>query len=128
MLGGDCRLEPAGASMRQVSTPISALLGVAATLSACASEMRTIEAPDAGRAVRASVVSPITSVDTRSSSQGGDPEPVPTACGSHEGPLCLPATAFVQRLCGSPNPDVALALFAKGTPWTRGYLRRTTEA
>jgi len=36
---------------------------------------------------------------------------------------------FVQGLCGGFNkPDVALVLFAKESPWTRGYVRRDLEA
>jgi hypothetical protein len=55
-------------------------------------------------------------------------EPVPLDCAAREGALCLPTASFVQRLCASPRPEVALAMFGKGTPWTRGYLRRSTEA
>lgn len=35
---------------------------------------------------------------------------------------------FVTRLCGHPNLDVALTLFAKGSPWTRRYLRGNVDA
>lgn len=52
---------------------------------------------------------------------------VPTTCEQRE-KMCLPPAAFVKRLCGGFYPDVALNLFAKGTPFTRGYLTRDTEA
>ncbi|AUX46069.1 hypothetical protein SOCE26_075720 [Sorangium cellulosum] len=52
---------------------------------------------------------------------------VPTTCEERDG-MCLPPPAFVKRLCSGFHPDVALSLFAKGTPFTRGYLTRDTEA
>jgi len=53
---------------------------------------------------------------------------IPTACDGHDDKLCLPPAAFVKRLCGGSYAEVALSMFAKGTPWTRGYLRREVEA
>lgn len=41
---------------------------------------------------------------------------------------CLPPAPFVERLCNAAYPSVALAMFRKGTPWTRGYLTRNVEA
>jgi hypothetical protein len=35
---------------------------------------------------------------------------------------------FVKRLCQDTRPNVALALFSSGTPWTRAYLTRKTKA
>ncbi|MDI3289630.1 hypothetical protein [Polyangium sp. 15x6] len=52
----------------------------------------------------------------------------PTACANEGSDLCVPPSAFVQRLCAAGMPEMALALFAKGTPWVRGYLARATEA
>jgi hypothetical protein len=52
---------------------------------------------------------------------------VPTTCETAD-KVCLPPVGFVKRLCGGFHPDAALALFAKGTPFTRGYLTRDTEA
>jgi hypothetical protein len=53
---------------------------------------------------------------------------LPTTCTPGADGLCLPPEDWVKRLCGGAYPDVALHLFGKGTPWTRGYLRRTMEA
>jgi hypothetical protein len=53
---------------------------------------------------------------------------LPKACEAADGKLCLPPKAFVKRLCGGFFPDVALAMLAKGTPWTRGYLRMNVDA
>jgi hypothetical protein len=43
--------------------------------------------------------------------------------------VCGPPGQFVQEICsGRPKPDAALVLFGKGSPWTRGYVRRNVEA
>jgi hypothetical protein len=53
----------------------------------------------------------------------------PAGCegGPVEG-VCAPDGAFADRLCKAQIADAALVLFAKGSPWTRGYLTRDTEA
>lgn len=55
---------------------------------------------------------------------------LPTQCAESggDGKLCMPPRAFVKRLCQGFHPDVALVLFAKDSPFTRGYLTRDTEA
>jgi hypothetical protein len=57
-----------------------------------------------------------------------EPPPLPSSCATNEGKLCLPDAGFASRLCERSYPEVALTFFAKGTPWTRGYLRRDTES
>lgn len=42
--------------------------------------------------------------------------------------VCTVGKEFAKRLCQSTYVNVALAMFAKGTPWQRGYLTRKTEA
>jgi hypothetical protein len=63
-----------------------------------------------------------------------EPEPArvafPTEC-SGEGAdgVCSPPARFVKVVCGGfAKPDVALLLFAKGSPWTRAYLRLNVSA
>ncbi len=53
---------------------------------------------------------------------------LPTECDGQDGDLCKVPHDFVERLCAGVYPNVALALFAKDTPWTRAYLTRRTEA
>lgn len=53
---------------------------------------------------------------------------VPTACASQRDGMCLPDGKFVTRLCQGNYPSVALALFRKSSPFTRGYLTRKTRA
>jgi hypothetical protein len=63
-----------------------------------------------------------------------EPEPsqafgeLPTECAEKKDGLCLPPQKFVRRLCSAAYPDVALAMFQKSTPWTRGYLKMNVEA
>jgi hypothetical protein len=52
---------------------------------------------------------------------------LPTACSRSEG-SCTPDRKWVERLCSATYPSVALSLFSKGSPWTRGYLTRKTQA
>ncbi len=52
-----------------------------------------------------------------------------TDCAEHaENIVSLPEARFVKRLCSAPYPNVALSMFQKATPWTRGYLRMNVEA
>lgn len=54
---------------------------------------------------------------------------LPTECADKSAKLCLPPAAFVKRLCAHAYPEVALAMFAKGTPWSHGWLRvKTADA
>ncbi len=52
--------------------------------------------------------------------QEGD---LPTACADGGAPFCTPPAAFVERLCAKPHQGAALALFARGSPFTRVYVR-----
>jgi hypothetical protein len=42
--------------------------------------------------------------------------------------LCVPARAFVKKLCNGNYPGVSLYLFANSSPWGRGYLRGRAKA
>jgi hypothetical protein len=55
------------------------------------------------------------------------PGKLPTECETR-GDTCVLPKSFVKRLCQNPMPNVALALFSSGTPWTRAYLTRKTKA
>ncbi len=47
----------------------------------------------------------------------------PTACADKSADVCTPSAAFVDSLCSKSHQDLALPLFASGTPFTRMYLR-----
>jgi hypothetical protein len=65
-------------------------------------------------------------------SEKAAPEATPKTCGAEgtlkDTSLCMPAPAYAKKLCGGIFPEVALGLFAKGTPWTRVYLAGDVEA
>lgn len=42
--------------------------------------------------------------------------------------VCLLAPAYAKRMCAGLYPEVALSMFAKGTPFTRVYLAGDVEA
>ena len=54
--------------------------------------------------------------------------PIPTACATDQGSFCLPEADFVEALCRTTRPNVALRMFSRDAPWTRAYLRRPVEA
>lgn len=62
------------------------------------------------------------------------PAPLPTSCttgdsgGLKDMKLCLPEASYAKKLCSGVYPEVALRLFAKGTPWSRVYLAGDVEA
>jgi hypothetical protein len=47
---------------------------------------------------------------------------VPTSCPEPGRKPCIMKPAFVKRLCSKANPDIAVALFGKDTPWLRVYV------
>ena len=59
-------------------------------------------------------------------------EALPTTCGADGAikgtALCMPERAYAKKLCTGTYPEVALAMFGKGTPFTRVYLAGDVEA
>lgn len=59
-------------------------------------------------------------------------EPMPNACEGEgkikDAKLCVVPKAFAKKLCAGVYPEVALSMFAKGTPWTRLWLAGDVEA
>lgn len=54
---------------------------------------------------------------------------IPTRCAKgkkHRGE-CVPPPGWVKRLCDDVYPDVALHMFAPGTPWKRLYMLKRAE-
>lgn len=56
------------------------------------------------------------------------PVGLPKDCADSKADVCTPPKPFVERLCRGTYMGVALKLFRKGTPFTRGYLTRKTKA
>ena len=53
---------------------------------------------------------------------------IPTECAEPKSEICTPSASFVAQLCKRNSPDLALAMFNKGTPWKRAYLRMNAKA
>jgi len=49
-----------------------------------------------------------------------DDAPIPNKCVKED--PCVPALAYVKKLCAQSFPSVALSFFRGGTPWARGYI------
>ncbi len=75
-------------------------------------------APNASRASDANSVSVSETTKPETEASSG----LPTTCRA-EGNFCAPPGDFVERLCGGKYPDLAIVWFAKGTPWTRRYVK-----
>jgi hypothetical protein len=54
---------------------------------------------------------------------------IPQRCarGKKHADECLPPSGWVKRLCDDVYPDVALHMFAPGTPWKRLYMLKRAE-
>jgi hypothetical protein len=65
--------------------------------------------------------------DDKKAEPAADEGKIPTAC-AKQTDICNMPKKFVDRLCQSTFPNVALVLFSSGAPWTHGYLTRKTEA
>lgn len=47
---------------------------------------------------------------------------LPTSCANPGEKVCVMPEPFVKKLCNGFFPDLALAMFAPGSPWTRAYV------
>jgi hypothetical protein len=74
-----------------------------------------------------SAAPPATSAPPPAASSEPPPEAFPSKCAEGTDP-CTPGEEWATRVCKLQSADVALALFGKNTPWSRGYLTRDTEA
>ncbi len=63
-----------------------------------------------------------------------EPAPLPTTCAvesakaGKDAKVCMVGADYAKKLCAGMYPELTLALFMKGTPWTRAYLRGDVEA
>lgn len=72
---------------------------------------------------------PATSAASEQTSAAEPIKGVPESCAREtEQGFCVPEDRFVKTLCDDVHQDVALWMFREGTPWTRAYLTRKTEA
>ena len=116
---------------------ITGALFVSSMSTGCAAEVQgraTSNAPLLSAAIPAasSDATSTSSTPAGPSETKEEPEPIPTACVGEQSlkntKACLPPGAFAKKLCGGIYPEVALSMFAKGTPWTRVWLAGDVEA
>lgn len=104
------------------------VLAVCAAAAACGDAAPEAKAPTAEAAPAPAGANPTpsgtsTSTATGTSTPTDAPPELPTACADPSAAICAPPSDYVDRLCAKPHQDLALALFAKSTPFTRMYLR-----
>jgi len=51
------------------------------------------------------------------------PLAMPEGCAPGDADMCIPGVRFADHVCAVAQPDVGLALFARGSRWTRLYLK-----
>jgi hypothetical protein len=103
----------------------SVLLGVA-----CGSAAKPApppKAPDPAPAEEATKAEPPAESEAPKAAEAEAPAKIPGECVMKDG-VCTVGKDFAKRVCQSTYVNVALAMFAKGTPWQRGYLTRKTQA
>ena len=100
---------------------------LALTLLACGGATPAPAAVDTNTSARVEPapdpVSSAAPVASPSKTTADPPLTLPTACAEPGSDICVPGAAFADRVCNGAQPDLALALFAKGSPWTRIYLK-----
>jgi hypothetical protein len=109
------------------------IVAAVAVLSGCHAGLPTSAAsPPAVVAVVATEPEPVPAAEeARPSEEIAEPadvEGVPTTCTPSSTSGCVMAPRFAEQLCRGTHPDLALALFRRGTPWRRGYVARQVEA
>lgn len=114
------------------TTAMMALLGVVGCASAAPARAARVEPAAPGPRLASAIAAPEAPEDTRPANAPDAPDAVPTTCAGEgavkDAKLCLPAPSFAKRLCGGSFPEVALGMFAKGTPWTRVWLAGDVDA
>jgi len=112
---------------------------IVVTAAGCAAPTKEARSTTLLAAAISAPVGVATDVASRSSTTGArmgetkaEPEALPTTCFGEQpvkdAKVCLPPGTFAKKLCGGVYPEVALSMFAKGTPWTRIWLAGDVEA
>jgi hypothetical protein len=111
--------------MRSFSAIASTSLLSCLVLAACGGSPKPAKTPRAEPGAQQSEVSE--AADTAAAEPEAETRGLPTECRAGSDP-CIPPAKFVERLCADGYPAVALTMLRKGTPWTRAYLNRDTDA
>ena len=108
-------------------TPLVLSAAVCLFAAACTEAKSPDAAPTESTAEEATTSTPASSAKAEAAAPAAGSEEVPSTCETKDN-LCLPKPAFAKRLCQNAHPDLALAWFRKGTPWTRGFLKGNVDA
>jgi hypothetical protein len=115
---------------RRIPPPAIALVILGCGSTAKEPEVASAPADSAMTAASAEAPAEAASASSEAPPAEASLDSLPDKCGdgNAEG-ICAPPRAFVKKLCGRyPQPDIALRMFAKDSPWTRVYLNRNMEA
>ena len=93
----------------------------------CGGDKKEAEAPEAPSESADAAPKSESEAPAESEGAAADAGSVPKECVKGVEP-CVPARAFVKKLCNGNYPAVSLYLFANGSPWGRGYLRGRAKA
>lgn len=119
---------------------VGSILVVAVALggAACAPAAKTTRIAAASPAQASDAVSTTTlaaAVSDTHAEEDAKPEsePLPSACeseaaGPRSGKHCVVPRSFAKKVCEGIYPEIALSMFAKGSPWTRSWLAGDVDA
>jgi hypothetical protein len=98
-------------------------LVVAVLLAGCGSSAAQPQAPQSAASSAAEPAASAAPASAAAEPAAQDETPGAwAACADSSQSPCVMNRATLKRLCARVNPDAAIALFAKGTPWTRAYV------
>jgi hypothetical protein len=100
--------------MRLLIAPV-----ISVVLLACGASAPPVAAPEPAASAPEPLASAAPPASAEPAAAKDEPLAVPTSCAAN--PCVLPP-AVAKKLCSKANADVAVALFAKDTPWTRVYV------
>jgi len=110
------------------------MFSVALVCASCGSPAAPARAPETSNEEVSPPPSNVASDAPRKSAGEAAPEPtstpLPNQCSNENAAgICSPPSGFAKDVCGGfAKPDIALVLFAKGSPWTRAYMRLNVDA
>jgi hypothetical protein len=107
------------------------MLGAAACAPAASTNGAKAPAADADASEAVTTTTFAAKVDAPAAA-AAEAEPMPNACETvgqiKNAKLCVVPKSFAKKLCSGTYPEIALSMFAKGTPWTRLWLAGDVEA
>lgn len=108
------------------------VLSVAACAPAASNGAKTAADADANAGGSAVTTTTFAAKVDAPAADAAQAEPMPNACEGEgqikNAKLCVVPKSFAKKLCSGTYPEIALSMFAKGTPWTRLWLAGDVDA